>query len=283
VETNEIVTDKRLIFRDIYLEMYKRLTISQSDATIYNEREKELLSANFYSTNKKTITYRKYIKIPEIIASVGGIFKFISLFFEYLNRPFNFLIWNSEIIESLFEKQSIGKLEEKQNNNSNKIVSSANFINPEGFNKIFLHNLKPKSKNINDSSICRKNEEPFNSKIKLKINFCNKIKLLVFPCLMQYSSRNEEINLYQNGCRKINNIFDLLSICKKIIEFENFEKLFLSEAQITLIQSIRSKLSSNFEVGNYPDSETEEKLQKNFILNFNPISELDKKIYELLH
>jgi hypothetical protein len=157
LETNEISTDKGLIFRDIYLTSYKRLFMKQSgDITLYNEVDKGILSANFYSSNKKKITYRKYIKIPEIIASVGGIFKFISVLFEYINRPFNLLIWNCEIIELLFSKQEDNKIDEKEINNTNKIVSSANFIAPDGINKIALHNIKSKSKNFNDSNLYKK-------------------------------------------------------------------------------------------------------------------------------
>ncbi len=92
--------------------------------------------------------------------------------------------------------------------------------------------------------------------------------------------------MYLNGKSKINKIFDLLSISKKIHEFEILEKLYLTNTQISLIQTIRPKISSRFDIENNSNNlDTEEKIKndKDLILNFNPVSDTDKKIYEILN
>jgi hypothetical protein len=48
---------------------------------------RQLLICQIYSNHKYTAYYRKYIKIPEIIASVGGLLKIYLIVFQAINSP----------------------------------------------------------------------------------------------------------------------------------------------------------------------------------------------------
>jgi hypothetical protein len=89
IETNYVSTDQGYIFSDVVLNSYNRATITQSDTSLYDKKAKTLIMAYMYSSNKIITIYRKYIILPELAASVGGIYEFITIILSIINSPFN--------------------------------------------------------------------------------------------------------------------------------------------------------------------------------------------------
>jgi hypothetical protein len=74
LQRNFIRTDVGYLLEDVKNEEFHELKVTvPTDPMEFDPVEKSLVFFQFYSTRQFTEYYRKYIKIPEIIASIGGI------------------------------------------------------------------------------------------------------------------------------------------------------------------------------------------------------------------
>ncbi len=75
----------------------------QTDSSIFSDESGIYICYGFYSSNKSAISYRKYIKISEIIASAGALFNLFSFIFNYIHLPIWLIKKISDLIENLFD------------------------------------------------------------------------------------------------------------------------------------------------------------------------------------
>jgi hypothetical protein len=271
IDTNYVFTDRGYIFSHPNSLSYNRATIRNSDTGLYDKNSKKLLEANLYSSNKVTSTFRKYIKIPEIAASIGGIWKFITLVFSILNFPIKNLLLKIDLIESLFDLSEINSPNINADNSKN--FSSIKFITLKPNNEI----LRNQESFISNSEIIlQKYTKLSNRNITFNFSFCETLQIIA---KRQNKNKNIKIKLFDDGEKKLMKYLDILFITKKIINLEYFENIILSKNQRELLTLIKT---STTDTPITDDKENDEGKIKDLIMNFNPSTEIDYKIMKLL-
>ncbi len=149
IETNYISTDQGYLFSQTNMDSYNRTTLRQVDTALYHKTSKTLIKLGVYSSNKITTTYRKYIKIPELAASIGGLYNFLTFIFSIVNLPIKKFYFNLESIETLFVNYALHS-KKFEDENSKKILMSTKFFSLTNKNKIIERheNLKDKIQKI---------------------------------------------------------------------------------------------------------------------------------------
>jgi hypothetical protein len=180
VREDKIETDNGYFFESSETIRFLKIKDEQSDTSGFNDSE-YLVNFSFYSSNKYTLSYRKYIRITEILAIVGGLFKFISVFCNFINFHF------SEVEKDLIIMNSIYEAECKQIFKIPKSGSCKNVdLIPDsriGYNKSFmedrtvfyrnnirLQKVKHLPTNINMQSQMSQDISNFNSRNLLNLN-----------------------------------------------------------------------------------------------------------------
>jgi hypothetical protein len=88
LQKHVIETDSGLFFEDKSTVEYLRVIESKTDTMYIKENSKDRGIFYIYSSNKSDFTFRKYIKVPDLIASIGGLVDILFLIFGFLNTPF---------------------------------------------------------------------------------------------------------------------------------------------------------------------------------------------------
>jgi hypothetical protein len=130
-----------------------------------SQQDKKLMSFQFYSSNIYNVYYRKYIKITEILASVGGLIKLFSTVFTFVNLYFSNIEKNLIGINELHFTRDSGNI----NNISNKLNISNNLVNnkvDENFSKL---NKPPNMLELNNNFSMMKETEKVNTVIKTSL------------------------------------------------------------------------------------------------------------------
>jgi hypothetical protein len=90
LEKDYLITDTGFIVEGKNTtEFYSLNEIQTLDTLDIDEETGALVTFEIYSSNKYTNYYRKYIKIPEILASVGGLINVSIIVFGFVNLPFS--------------------------------------------------------------------------------------------------------------------------------------------------------------------------------------------------
>lgn len=191
IQQNKLFTDSSVFLGNYKSDLFYKLTELQTDSLKINIKDKSLFEMNFYSSNLSINYYRKYIKIYDILAYLGGITKILNLIFHYLNNSFakikmvrflikNLIITNHDLL--------LCNLNPNYNINNDYI----HYINSHNINK---NNKKRNKNNNNNNNYYYHNTSIFN-------NDCSK-------------ERNEFIN---NAILKKNNDNDLCDVNLKLRE-----------------------------------------------------------------
>jgi hypothetical protein len=274
IETNYVSTDQGYIFSDVVLNSFNRATILQSDTSIYDKKSKSLILANLYSSNKITTTYRKYIKLPELVASVGGIYKFITILFSIINLPVNNFFFYVEGIETLFNI-SFNNKSDIQTENLNRIYSS---------NKLILNIQTPSKTLRREENLLVKKEKIIHKYIKegygnkkLYFGFCDVLRII----FKRKNNKNPNTILYEQGYKILQKKFDLIYIIKKLLLLEKFQEIVLSGQQQELLNLLKPSLEEAKSAISEITYDNGKRIIE-IINKFNPVSDIDMKILELL-
>ena len=198
--------------------------------------------SHFYSSNKYNSYVRKYIKIPEIMASVGGLIKACSfvivLFYNvYLNINRNEFLINKIINTKLLTSSNIEK--ENIHTNYNIIVHTSQVTLK---NKDINSTTKFTTDILNKKSIegiCQKIKSKYESNDKLKLTFINKINVICFAkCRSKSKNVNNKIAFYDKVSQQINKQLDIIYILKNITKLKLIEKIIFNANQLSLIDLI---------------------------------------------
>jgi hypothetical protein len=261
IKSDKILTDSGFIFESISEVNYLKVYELQSDTLLYSESLRQLAEFNFYSSNMSTVSIRKYIKISEIIASVGGILKILNIIFSIINVPFSKINRNLKIIEKLF-------VEVPELNKENQVISVFKPIkkkeDPIIFNKI--HNLDSFKYIIN----LHQNTKP---------NFrLSAIETLKMPCIKIKKSKNKKARIYGVVSNKIECDLDLINIYKTIQITNNIKKLLLKDYESNFLDILK------FNLNNIKEQSEDFKIEKNIIsnLNINNLISEDKRFLNIL-
>ena len=214
-----IKTNKGLIL-DFYEEknifQFERndiLTINQKD-----EYRKIYLNYNILVNDRVKTYERKYNKLQDFIAEIGGFTKFISFIAQYFIRFFNEYIIlrdTKKLISSLHNKELNGDKKNKQIK-INNIIKINDIEKNSSFTELGENNLKLDSKSV--EIFKKSNSEIILNKINNNINDTNSI----------FNEKNKQFSycsfiLYQFSCQKKNQRYKIYS---------NFRNKIISEEQL---------------------------------------------------
>ena len=286
------ITDKGLLFEDLdtlvsanYLSNRQVLSFSSNI----------ILQIDIKLDKIKTIYSRKYDKIQNVLANIGGIIKALMILSNLVVLPFIRLHFRLNLANTIFKF--------KTDNNSNtlirKIKKDKSTIvlkgNLEDNSKKPSLNIPKSSKNeaesIEDNSKkpslnipkSSKNEaESFNSEgkkendklytrsdtKKVKISYLN----YFFNCFGSVASKTAK-KLLNKGLNQIDEVLDITFIMRKLIEIDLLKILFLNEDQINLFNYLpKPIISINSEIN-----------KKNDNVNENYVDNLHEKFSKNLH
>jgi hypothetical protein len=267
VQREQMVTDKGMIFTFEETHQFLRVVETQSQVSDYTDSYPMLFAINFYPYNKYEIFYRKYIKLTEILASLGGLIKLFSAAFMMLNLGFSRLKKYHSIMNQLFNIN----LEEIEKDAREIIRNSPKKIQIKESHKIDLNN--------NESNVYinfpKYNVKPLpnftleeNEIVKVKaglaktttkvLNLSNLEKchfLLNDLCnstrkSLKKKGRWTKFDIYSQAVIQIKSYFDMSFIIKKLEEFELIKEIFVSKDQIYLFDILSKPIIPRVNVQN---------------------------------
>jgi hypothetical protein len=249
LEKDYLITDAGFIVEDKNkTEFYNINEVKTLDTLDINESTGELIVFEFYSANKYNNYFRKYIKVPEILASVGGLINVSIILFGFINLPFSRNNKNTYAINNLLDFDSL-----KSNSQSKPMFNTLKELNNSKIIQVDPGNTNLPQPSNNKSSIpntyiqtAEKIKTLFKNRKKLDFNYTEKFKMLLCS---RFSKRfpnalAERFSKYSIGVTFIHSYFDLVKIIRKLLEFDLFKKVMLSKDQNELFE-ILNKIKSN--------------------------------------
>ena len=191
---------------------------------------------NIYMNNDVTIYFRKFMKIQDLAATVGGFMKLILLFFEVLNNLPNTYSREKMIINEIFDiaytkrnkevvysstvlhLKKINKNEFKQN----LVLKNNASTKKENLKKCFTFNLQ-NNKNNNNFSKFNSSKNEKNEKINNNLKYIDRNKLMLNKCQISSSFGNELFN--RNKIENVKNKILSNEDKNRIIIIENNSKV----------------------------------------------------------
>jgi hypothetical protein len=235
IQQDSIETDSGWIFEDFSSIPFFTITELQTDFSAYDEGTKQVMRQNFYSSNKSTKYYRSYIKIPDIMALVGGMLKYILVVFQLSNKYFSIINRNLIIINEL-SKSVKNNLEDSEMKpikidkfilqpmvkGENKKVLSSTIQKKEEI-KIKKFEYVNKVNKVTNPTLFKKTND--NNSL-LKFTSCQYLKVLYRQLLSKtLPSQNESIEKYEQCIDNIEKYFDFMVIMKTLQEVETLKKI----------------------------------------------------------
>jgi hypothetical protein len=237
INTNEITTDDNFFMSDVDRLNYIKLEEILCDYTNFNTAKKELGSILIYTSNINKQHYRKYIKVPDICAKVGGVMQVFYVSFNFIIAKFVEIKKFWKIIEEIFYYD---------NNDINDNLNL--FINKKGKLSVNKNNTTSEScisvKNNNyivpkDDTTKKLMREVIKRHIRLDVRFncLDKMRITLRRCLKTRYSKEfrEKLMFYETAKEKTKKYFDLISFIEKFEEFERMKHLLLKQDQIYLL------------------------------------------------
>jgi hypothetical protein len=108
LDQNYLNTDYGLIINDFQTKDFLKLgVINPTDPLDIDDDTRALITFELYSSNRYTNLFRTYIKIPDIVASVGGLMGIGQVLFGYMNLLFSRLNRNLLTINKVFNLDNL--------------------------------------------------------------------------------------------------------------------------------------------------------------------------------
>lgn len=204
---SEMNTDEGMIFQN--MKTLSKFSIDRAKYNYYSDSESDnrFLKFQFELSNLKRITTRRYIKLQEVLAQIGGIMKFLMIIGSFIN----FLVSNILIKEYL-----VNLFYDLETEKPNLTVAST-------------INLKDISDNIQiNSCFPSKLYYPLRNKIKL-----SKCEYILFCC---FKSKNIKLlNYSYNQLKRYLSVENIILLTRKLSTLKYF---ILSSYESDLINSI---------------------------------------------
>jgi len=199
IESHKLLSDFSFIFPNYEETSFDYLKELQTDFMKINEHDKKIFEINFYSSNMSKNYYRKYIKIFDIISYLGGITKFLTMIFTYLNQNFCDLKLLSIFIDHFpnFSNKNQEENAENDHDHNNKLLNINKSIsslaeNRENKNRnkrniIDLQNFSNNKNNVDKSNIPIINREKSSNSLSLYYYIYSNLTFLRIHCFKSKS------------------------------------------------------------------------------------------------
>jgi hypothetical protein len=174
-------TDSGFFTSNIHERKYIFIDENQNDSASFNKQNGILISMNFYGSNASLIHLRKYAKLSDILASIGGVLNICIIIFYYLNLLFSrqnkylTTINKAFMIKDKFKKNNLNEGISSfikfnfLNTNKIEVLNNKNMFKEE--NKIESIYNKFNHKNIKNEITKDNNHFSLNFKDSLKLAF----------------------------------------------------------------------------------------------------------------
>jgi len=144
IQEEILYTDNGIFLESYEEKMFLKMIESQTDSIDFYIKSKEIIQLNFYSSNRSENHYRYYIKITDILSSMGGLIKLCVIFFSFLNIPFGHFEKFNVFFENILKNEN-----NHYQNNNNFNGSKLNLFHKNEKNQnFFLNNQIIQSKSI---------------------------------------------------------------------------------------------------------------------------------------
>ncbi len=260
----------------------------------------------------KTIYTRKYDKIQNVLADIGGIIKALMIFSNLLVLPFIKLNFRLNLANSIFTfsieqtAQNILKKVKKEGDDDLKLKSTSlksqrnqtKLEIPKEFNKKNKTNteIKETKKNIKNEKKSNENKSYLRSPTeKVQISYSR----YFMNCFNNPSSLKAK-KMLKKGLNQIDQVLDISYIMKKLVEIDLLKLLLLNKNQNNLFESVpKPIIGLDLEDKNYmeksllqhfsvnfsksPNNKAKEALNSfELIMRQNPKSQIDRKLLNMM-
>lgn len=226
IQTENILTDNGFVFNsNENLEFFKMIE-EFTDIRLIDEEAYQLLVFEIFSSNISDTYNRRYVKVADIIASLGGIFKVFNVVFLYLNTIFSQVEKNISIVNEVFvlnkkfvenEVERLNNAKEKPKFNRNDTIRSdaknkkplKNFVNKNKIHESISDINYNNNNNFNKTRIENNESSIFNHKKNtlMKNNFMhNHTKAL--DVTVEKSKRKGSLGAFENFDIQDHEIFE---------------------------------------------------------------------------
>jgi hypothetical protein len=245
-----VTTDSGIIFEDRNLDTYNQIDHIQELATnVVPGPGERLFNIGIRMSYSEDNVYRHYLKLQEVAANVGGLFKFFSLSFELLILALTKQIYYLELFNNHFrindEKAFIDditirlKKERERDINLSGGAVVNNFI--ESNAKIIqatsglVKNVAGEKNEKNRDNFLNQKVKTLKQGSKLKFGYCDLIKSFYCRSKEPKAIRNRQI--YNKGVKVIKQCIDINEVIAKLLEFERLKRIVLENDQLILFNS----------------------------------------------
>ena len=227
----EIISDDGLLFTTNESNDTFKID-SLIDYTIYQRDSKTMVSFSVQLNNIKEMYYRKYYKLQDLAAQVGGIFKTLLMIFtiltqfysehsyyEYLINHFFEIKFKNEDFQATFLKKTCLK------NTKGKLFGTTKKDNMNNQRTLSQHNLQTKNKN---EKVEQKNKK---YQKKLKLSFFDKVLFLTFIPKLSKARKNCLDKIYFFGRDKLSDYLEIGNVLNIFHNQETVITILFSEEQ----------------------------------------------------
>lgn len=216
-----ILNDQKIFNYDVYFEDKESF-----EFPIYKpDEQKTLIDVSIRKSTSEKIYTRKYKKVQNVFADMGGFMNIIFLFLYLISEPINSRLYYQDLANKLFNFEKDGDLSKLKNTHLHKA-------------KTILEEINVKRNSLQeDLKVSNKKEKVFQYLFKSQDI---PLKLTVWSIIKGFFKKNEKVEFEKKQRDSaMNAIFDHLDISyllKKILEIEKIKILLLNENQYHLFE-----------------------------------------------
>jgi len=238
IQPHTVNTDDGFIFESTNKVSFLKMIEDFTDISMISNELEQLIVFEIYSSNNSLIYFRRYVKVSDILASMGGMLKVFSVVFFYLNIVFSKVQKYVSIINEVFilNKKKINQQENLQEVNISK---NFNLLNKENLNFNYWSaagDLKKNREESNNNFNNVKNNKNYNSNNEFKSNAACEFKNEEH--LIKRLNSNE--NNYSKNLLLLNDNNNNNFLCIK-----KQEKLYFAENEYSKASALENKSKLN--------------------------------------
>jgi hypothetical protein len=229
----DYLTDSGFLLQDLKQGKYMQMD-DQSEIMDYRSGTAEFFRCVLRTSNNRDIYYRKYVKLQDILANMGGLIKGIMVcvqaFFLLFQRTYYYLF----LIEELYASYALPRTTTHGNESGGgersgiQLPDQSQSKLENNFVGLKNNNLFP----IEDNLTTQRIKELMSTKDKKKLNVC---KIFGMPFLECLGVKSKSVNMYQCGVAKIRQNTDIIKLYNLVEELDLLKAVLFPENSRKLI------------------------------------------------
>ena len=107
IRSAELISDNGWIFRDEKSQSFYQFFTDKSVMDLYNKNDRLLLNLTFSSSLMKKVLVRRYLKMPELFANIGGFIKAIMMCCQFAIKDYSTFNLYNQLNSSILLKENV--------------------------------------------------------------------------------------------------------------------------------------------------------------------------------